>query len=168
MASAEISNGDGRVFAVMWFKVWSLHTAAAEACRVGPVGSTAQRYKLNLMPARAVRAFPPLFIALLHEPGPPLVRYADSPSRHARYASPHGMRRWTKSCPCRESREQRTYPVHLRLPIVQRWKKERFAYDYNRTIAKPLASPLTSFSRRSEIQNLRDSVGPFGGHGDDR
>src|SRR5271155_3010668 len=102
----------------MRLKVWSLHTAAAEARGVGPVGSTTQCYKLNLMSAHAVRAFPPLFIALLHEPGPPLVRYADSPFRHARYASPHGMRQWTQSCPMPRERKQRTYPTYLRLSVT--------------------------------------------------
>src|ERR1700747_2579370 len=59
------------------------------------------------------------------------------------------------------TREQRTRPIHLRLPVISRWKKERFAYDYNRTVAKHLQSPLTSWCRRSEIPNLRECVGLF-------
>jgi hypothetical protein len=58
--------------------------------------------------------------------------------------------------------------MHLRLTVVSRWKKERLAYDYNRTIAKHLVLPLTSRCRRSKVENLRDSVLPFNGHGDDR
>jgi hypothetical protein len=44
--------------------------------------------------------------------------------------------------------------MHLRLTVVSRWKKERLAYDYNRTIAKHLVLPLTSRGRRSKVQNF--------------